>query len=102
MLKSSEKRELKWNSNYLLGKHRIFFYRVKDGQELPDDSRIRSTTSPGGDVALTIDPVKPEDAGNYSLVAANDEGECRTTVPVTVNRKSHNYIRRVENRRRVR
>ncbi|EEC19673.1 conserved hypothetical protein, partial [Ixodes scapularis] len=58
---------------------------IKDGQELPDDSRIRSTTSPGGDVALTIDPVKPEDAGKYALVAANDEGECRTSAPVTVN-----------------
>ncbi|XP_075733476.1 obscurin isoform X5 [Rhipicephalus microplus] len=58
---------------------------IKDGKELPDDNRIRSTTSPGGDVALTIDPVKPEDAGKYDLVAANDEGECRTSAPVTVN-----------------
>lgn len=58
---------------------------IKDGKELPEDSRIRSTTSPGGDVALTIDPVKPEDAGKYDLVAANDQGECRTSAPVTVN-----------------
>ncbi|XP_037503804.1 obscurin isoform X6 [Rhipicephalus sanguineus] len=58
---------------------------IKDGKELPDDNRIRSTTSPGGDVALTIDPVKPEDAGKYDLVAANDEGECRTSAPVSVN-----------------
>ncbi|KAL1432471.1 hypothetical protein MTO96_013227 [Rhipicephalus appendiculatus] len=57
---------------------------LKDGKELPDDNRIRSTTSPGGDVALTIDPVKPEDAGKYDLVAANDEGECRTSAPVSV------------------
>ncbi|XP_064466282.1 obscurin-like isoform X4 [Ornithodoros turicata] len=58
---------------------------IKDGHELPDDGRIRSTTSPGGDVVLSIDPVKPDDAGKYSLVAANDQGECRTTAPVVVN-----------------
>ncbi|XP_075532246.1 obscurin isoform X3 [Dermacentor variabilis] len=58
---------------------------IKDGKDLPEDNRIRSTTSPGGDVALTIDPVKPEDAGKYDLVAANDQGECRTSAPVTVN-----------------
>ncbi|XP_065300526.1 obscurin isoform X6 [Dermacentor albipictus] len=58
---------------------------IKDGKDLPEDNRIRSTTSPGGDVALTIDPVKPDDAGKYDLVAANDQGECRTSAPVTVN-----------------
>lgn len=35
-------------------------------------------------MALTIDDVNPDDKGNYELVAANKNGEVKSTAPVNI------------------
>ncbi|XP_022664918.1 obscurin-like isoform X4 [Varroa destructor] len=59
---------------------------LKDGKPITDP-RIKIETKPDGTTILAIDKVKPEDAGEYSIVAKNDQGENKSSAPVTVNKK---------------
>lgn len=59
---------------------------LKDGKPITDP-RIKIETKPDGTTILAIDKVKPEDAGEYSIVAKNDQGENKSSAPVTVNSK---------------
>lgn len=57
---------------------------LKDDKPITDP-RLKVETKPDGTTALKIDSVKPEDAGEYAIVAKNDLGEGKSTAPVTVN-----------------
>ncbi|XP_076316761.1 protein Obscurin-like isoform X4 [Tachypleus tridentatus] len=57
---------------------------LKNGQEILPSDRISFKQQPDGAVGLVFDKVKPQDAGKYSVIAANDEGETRTCAPVSV------------------
>lgn len=65
----------------------LFFPRLKDGKEIKPSNRVESVEEPDGTVSLVIKNARPEDAGNYSLVAQNVKGEVKSSAPVTVNRK---------------
>lgn len=60
---------------------------LKDGKPI-SDPRLKVETKPDGTTTLKIDNVKPEDAGEYAIVAKNDQGENKSSAPVTVNSKS--------------
>ncbi|XP_015782492.1 obscurin isoform X3 [Tetranychus urticae] len=58
---------------------------LKDGQEIEPDGRHHFVEKPPNTKSLIIDDVKPEDAGNYSVVAGNNQGEDKTSAPIKVN-----------------
>lgn len=57
---------------------------LKDGKPI-SDPRCKVETKPDGTTTLKIDDAKPGDAGEYSIVAKNDQGENKSSAPVTVN-----------------
>ncbi|KAG1714523.1 Muscle M-line assembly protein unc-89 [Nymphon striatum] len=60
---------------------------LKDGQEIIPDNRLHLIESPEGQVSLLMDEVRPEDAGEYQMVAKNDAGEASSSAPVSVKPK---------------
>lgn len=47
----------------------------KDGRPLYPSQNTYFTNEPNGLIGMTIDKLKPEDAGTYSLVVSNEIGE---------------------------
>lgn len=56
---------------------------MKDGKPVPKNDHFSIEESEDGTVALLIDKVGPSDAGQYSIVATNEDGEARSEAPVT-------------------
>ncbi|KAK5640122.1 hypothetical protein RI129_010933 [Pyrocoelia pectoralis] len=59
----------------------------KDGAPIRPSSNVHLEQLPDGSVALTIDSVKPESAGTYTLLAANRLGESETHAQVEIEKK---------------
>lgn len=59
----------------------------KDGEEIVPNDRIHVIDKPSNVKSLIIDCVKPDDAGNYSCIIANDAGEDHSSACISVNRK---------------
>ncbi|XP_054168063.1 obscurin-like [Oppia nitens] len=59
---------------------------IKDGQQVIPNDRVHIKGQPFGRTELVFDEVRPEDEGNYIVVAANECGEDRSSAPVVVNR----------------
>ena len=58
---------------------------MKEGQEvIPDGEHVKSFVEPDGKCVLVIDKARPEDAGTYSVVASNPEGQASTDSKLTV------------------
>lgn len=58
---------------------------LHDGVEIePDNDRIKIKERPDGTTSLVIDEAKPEDSGNYTVIASNDLGTATTSAEVTV------------------
>ncbi|XP_067145351.1 LOW QUALITY PROTEIN: obscurin-like [Centruroides vittatus] len=57
---------------------------MKDDKEVVPSDRIKVMKEEDGTVALVIDNMTSEDAGKYSLVAANPHGENRSSAPISV------------------
>ncbi|KAF5286087.1 hypothetical protein FQA39_LY16433 [Lamprigera yunnana] len=60
---------------------------LKDGALIRPSSNIHTEQRPDGSVALTIDSIKPENAGSYSLLATNRLGESENTAQIDVEKK---------------
>lgn len=58
---------------------------MKDGNEIKPTGVIKQTEEPDGTASLHFTKVTPKDAGKYTLAIANDEGETRSSAPLTVN-----------------
>ncbi|XP_067124006.1 muscle M-line assembly protein unc-89-like, partial [Centruroides vittatus] len=58
---------------------------IKDGNELKPTGNFKQIEEPDGTISLQILKVTPKDAGKYALAIANDEGETRSSAPLTVN-----------------
>ena len=56
---------------------------MKDGKLIPKNGHFSVEESEDGTVALLIDKVSPSDAGQYSIIAINEDGEARSEAPVT-------------------
>lgn len=61
----------------------IFILRLKDGKPVSRNGHFSSEDSDDGTVVLLIDKVSADDAGLYSILAINEDGEARTEAPVT-------------------
>ncbi|XP_043471828.1 obscurin isoform X4 [Leptopilina heterotoma] len=57
---------------------------LKDGFPIRPSKEINFVNEPNGLIGLTIDKLRPEDAGVYSLVVSNDLGEITGTANVQV------------------
>lgn len=57
--------------------------RMKDGKLLPHGGRFSFEELDDGTVVLLIDKVTAADAGLYSILAMNEDGEARSEAPVT-------------------
>lgn len=57
---------------------------LKDGMPLRPSKEIYFSNDPNGMISMSIDKLRPEDAGVYSLVAANDLGEVTSSSNVEV------------------
>lgn len=51
---------------------------LKDGRPIRPSDRVKLEEKPDGTLALLIDDVRPEDAGHYKVVAANEAGEAES------------------------
>lgn len=75
---------IKWLHFYLFMKYidilfityfLFLFLRTHNGNEVvPDGKHIKITTSPDGTCCLVIDKARPEDAGEYEVIATNSLG----------------------------
>lgn len=61
--------------------------RMKDGEPLELSDRVRVEKLEDGTVRLTVEDLRPEDAGRYRMVASNGNGETCTESAVTVDRE---------------
>lgn len=59
----------------------------KDGLPIYDSPNIDIFSEPGGNIGLRIKEAQLDDAGIYSVVASNELGDAKTSVPVTVVKK---------------
>lgn len=57
---------------------------LKDGFPIRPSKEINFVNEPNGLIGLTIDKLRPEDAGVYSLVVTNELGEITGTANVQV------------------
>lgn len=57
---------------------------MKDCKEIAESPHMKPDRSDDGQVTLAIDKVKPEDAGEYIVVAENELGDASSGAPVTV------------------
>lgn len=62
----------------------IIFFSFKDGKELKPDDRVRFSFESKEVFELILDHVGPKDAGVYSCVATNSEGEDKTVGNLSV------------------
>lgn len=59
--------------------------RTHNGVEIkPDGQRVRVVSQPDGTQALLIDKARPEDAGQYSVIATNEKGDTKCDAPLSV------------------
>ncbi|XP_035216758.1 obscurin-like isoform X2 [Stegodyphus dumicola] len=57
---------------------------LKNGKELRPTNRVECIEEPDGTVALIIKNARPEDAGNYTFIAQNSQGEVKSSAPVVI------------------
>lgn len=57
---------------------------LKDGIPIRPSKEIYFSNDPNGMISMSIDKLRPEDAGVYSLVASNDLGEVTSSTQVDV------------------